>query len=487
LRKSQGGIDLGKMELHERAILLVEDNIEASAFIARRLRHEGATVYDVTTVAEGMTIANQNEIDLALLDLNLPDGSGIDLLARLRTIDPDLPVIMFTQYANVRSAVEAMRLGAIEYLIKPFDPEDLEAAIGNALTMDALRREVRHLRRTANTVISNIARGNSPAMKRIWEDVEKVAPKDSNVVLLGENGTGKEVLARAIHAASPRANGPFIPVNCGGITETLIEDQLFGHEAHSFTDARTMRRGDFELADKGSIFLDEIGEMPLRLQAALLRVLQERRFFRIGGEREIHVDVRVIAATNRDLGEMVRQKQFREDLFFRLDVMTISVPPLRERREDIPALAATFLGDLGRTLRKTRCRLSQETLRLLIAYDWPGNVRQLRNVLERALILADGQDILPEHLPPEIKGHMTDTNAPPDPVTLWDRWIDAAPFIDIPLDELKEQLERHLVLRALRRCQWKKANAARLLGISAELLRFRMQKYDIRAEEHVPA
>src|SRR5579875_3374824 len=260
--------------LKDAVILLVEDNETVARFTCDRLREQGATVRHAGTLAQAAEIARHAQIDLALLDLHLPDGLSTTLLADLRERDPDLPVIMVTERGSVRTAVESMKLGALDYLEKPYEQADLDRAIERALTLDGLRREVRALQRAAQGGRDAPVRGTSPAMQQIWQMVETVAPTDANILITGENGTGKEVLARAIHAASQRAKGPFIPVNCGGITETLVEDQLFGHEAHAFTDARSLRRGDFELADKGTIFLDEIGEMPLSMQPTLLRVLE---------------------------------------------------------------------------------------------------------------------------------------------------------------------------------------------------------------------
>lgn len=460
-------------------ILLLEDNVTLATFTAQRLRAGGATVHHAETIADAQRIAQHEQIDLALLDLQLPDGSGLDFLATLRAATPELPAIMLTAHASIRSAVTAMRLGAVDYLQKPYQESDLDLAIERALTLDTLRREIRQLRRASSDGKDSPVRGQSAAMQEIWRLVDTVAPTDANVLITGENGTGKEVLARALHAASLRNAGPFIPVNCGGMTETLVEDQLFGHEAHAFTDARALRRGDFELADKGTIFLDEIGEMPLSMQPNLLRVLDSRRFFRIGGEREIQVDVRVISATNRPLPEAVAQGQFRQDLLFRLNVFTLHMPALRERREDIPLLIAAFLRDLGRTLGKPKRRISASAVQLLTAYSWPGNVRQLRNVLERALILCPGQEISPEHLPPEVIGQADLALTVPDPDTLWERWLDAAPFHDLALDDIKEQIDRFLVLRTLRQMAWNRAQTARVLQINADQLRFRMHKYGI--------
>jgi DNA-binding NtrC family response regulator len=471
------------MAIKDTIILLVEDNATLAEMTAARLRSSGAVVRVAETLAQGEGIARHEAVDLALFDLQLPDGLGTDLLAKLHADDPDLPVIMLTAHANVENAVAAMKLGAVDFLQKPFTPGDLDVAIERAMEMNTLRREIRQLRRTADAGKDSTVRGSSQAMQQIWELVATIAPSDTNVLITGENGTGKEVLACAIHAASRRAGGSFIPVNCGGITETLIEDHLFGHEAHAFTDARAMKRGDFELADKGTIFLDEIGEMPLNLQPNLLRVLDQRRFFRIGGEREIRVDVRVIAATNRDLEACVAHGSFRQDLYFRLNVFEIKMPALRERREDIPLLVAAFLHDLGRALGKPKRRIASMALRLLCAYSWPGNVRQLRNVVERALILCQGSEILPDHLPPELLGRRDMLSNAPDADSLWERWLDAAPFGEMAPDVVKDRVERFLILRSLRNAGWQRGAAARQLGFSTDLLRHYMKKHKIQEED----
>ncbi len=472
----------GLSGLDQESVLIVDDNETLLESTTRILRAAGAEVFPALTIAAGMQIAQHEAIGLALLDLNLPDGSGLDLLAQLREMTPELPVIMLTAYGNVRSAVAAMKLGAVDYLEKPFSPADLELAIERAMTLDALRREIRQLRRIIPGSRGSVIPGDSAAMRTIWRLVETVAPTDANVLIIGESGTGKEIIARAIHAASTRSSGPFIPVNCGGIPETLVEDQLFGHEAHAFTDARAMRRGDFELADRGSIFLDEIGEMPLNSQPALLRVLDQRRFMRIGGERELRVDVRVIAATNRNLDEAVEQGTFRQDLLFRLNVFTVTVPPLRDRREDLPLLVAAFLRDIGQSLGKTKRRLAPETLQQLVAYDWPGNLRQLRNVIEHALILCQGSVIVPEHLPAEIRGQSAGMPDVPDATTRWEQWFDQIPGDDLSLNAISDRLERHLVLRALRLAGGRKAEAARALGLTSDLLRYRLQKHGLRTD-----
>jgi two-component system response regulator AtoC len=464
--------------LSNAQILLVEDTHSQAEMIASHIRGREIHVFVAESVAQARDIVRHHEVDLALLDLNLPDGYGLDLLAELRETDSELPAIIFTGYATVRNAVIAMQQGALDFLEKPFTLESLDLAIDRAMDMNQLRREIRQLRRMAFEGRDSPILGTSPAMQELWSQAEKAALTNSTIIITGENGTGKDVIARLIHSMSRRSDGPFIAVNCGSITQTLIEDHLFGHEAHAFTGAQTMRRGDFELAHKGTIFLDEIGEMPLNLQPALLRVLEERKFFRIGGEREIQVDVRVIAATNRDLKEAVETGIIRQDLFFRLNVIMLHIPPLRERRQDIPLFVVSFLQSLGRALNKSRKAVSKESMQLLYSYDWPGNVRQLRNVIERALILCNGPEIRPEHLPPEISGIalLHDNGVSDD--SKWEQWIDVNPFVGLHLDDMLSKLECRLIIRTLR--QYKnRSDVARTLGLTLDGLRYRMSKYGI--------
>ncbi len=458
-------------------VLMVEDDETLAHFTAQHLGAAGATVEIAPTLAAARGALKRLQVDLALFDLHLPDGLSTTLLAEARADDPDLAVIMITQRSTVRVAVEALHLGALDFLEKPYQQDDLDLAIVRAMTMDGLRREIRQLRRVTQIGKEAIVQGASAAMRQVWEQVESVAGRDSTVLITGENGTGKEVIAQTLHHSSPRARGPFIPVNCSALTETLVEDTLFGHEQNSFTGAHSLRRGDFELAGKGTLFLDEIGDMPVSGQVKLLRAIETRKFMRLGGEREIHVDVRIIAATNVDLEAAKQQGRFRSDLFFRLNVFPIHVSPLRERREDIPMLLAAFLRDLGKALGKPKRHLNATTLRLLVAYDWPGNVRQVRNVVERALILCQGDEILPEHLPPEITGGQTLQMPAVNLDVLWERWLDGAPFQNPDLNEAKSQVERLLVQRALRQFSGSRGEAARSLGLSAESLGYYLKKH----------
>jgi two-component system, NtrC family, response regulator AtoC len=458
-------------------VLIVEDDETLAHFTAQYLSNAGATVEVAPTLAAARAVLKRVQVDLALFDLHLPDGLSTTLLAEAREEDPDLAVIMITQRSTVRIAVEALHLGALDFLEKPYQQDDLNLAIVRAMTMDGLRREIRQLRHVTQIGKEAIVQGASAAMRRVWEQVEHVAAQPTTVLITGENGTGKEVIAQTLHASSQRARGPLIPVNCSSIPENLVEDSLFGHDPGGFTDATKVRRGDFELADKGTLFLDEIGDMPLSGQAKLLRAIETRKITRLGGEREIHVDVRIIAATNVDLELAQQQGRFRSDLFFRLNVFPIHVPPLRERREDIPMLLAAFLRDIGKNLGKPRRRMHAATLRLLVAYDWPGNVRQVRNVVERALIFCQGDEILPEHLPPEITGGQTLQMAAVNMDVLWERWLDGAPFQNLDINEAKSQVERMLVQRALRQFGGNRSEAARSLGLTPESLGYYLKKH----------
>jgi len=464
------------------SVLMVEDNSDLAAMTANHLQQQGAKVHIASTLNEGSTIYSKVEVDLVLLDLQLPDGLGTELLAELHNKDPELPVIMLTQFANVRTAVESMKKGAIDFLEKPFRYEDLDIAVARAMTMNELRREIRQLQRAALTSETAMMHSNNATMKAIWHQIDTLAPIPSNILITGENGTGKEVIARALHNRSLRAKKPFIAVNCSGLTETLIEDRLLGHEPGAFTDGRTLHRGDFELAHEGTIFLDEIGDMPVKLQTHLLRVVEQRTFTRMGGEREIKVDIRLLAATNRNLEEAMEEGGFRLDLFYRLDVVRIMIPPLRERREDIPLLIAAFLRELGQALNKPRRHISASALQLLLAYNWPGNIRELRNAVENALIFCNGTDILPEHLPLKIQ-KVTTSISGPAPDSQWEQWIDAAPLHSFSLAETTELVERLLVLRALRQSGWHRRTAADVLGITDVLLNYRMKKHGITQEK----
>ncbi|HEY1353907.1 MAG TPA: sigma-54 dependent transcriptional regulator [Ktedonobacteraceae bacterium] len=461
-------------------ILIVDDEPHLPHQLARFLGRHG---YEVLTAADGPAGARaleQHTVDLLLLDVRLPGISGLQLLREIRESDPDLPVVMLTAYGDVQTAVTAMKLGALDYLIKGFDLAELLLVVQRALETSAMYRELRQLRREkSDNYHFQYIIGHSERMREVFDLVARLARSDTaSVLITGESGTGKEVIARAIHDQSPRAHGPFHPLNCASIARNLLESELFGYEQFAFTDAKKQKRGLLELADGGTLFLDEIGEMPMDMQAKLLRVLETRSFYRLGGNKEVRIHVRVLAATNRNLEEAMREGSFRSDLFYRLAVLRIELPPLRERPEDILLFASRFLEDLNRSLGRCVRRISLETQRLLIAYRWPGNVRELKNVIERALILSSGEEMLPAHLPREISGRAS--GSPSTEVDPWEHWLTLRPTERVVLDELIGRIERHLVRWALEVANHQRARACELLGLSkVDQLRYLMRKYEI--------
>ena len=447
-------------------ILIVEDDDLLRQVTAERLDRSGYAVETASTVAEGRTAIEQQMPDLALLDIKLPDGVGTELLDEL-TASGDTVVVMMSAHGTVKSAVDALRAGAVDYMEKPFSFDRLEATLEGALERTRLRREVKALR--ARTGLGESVVGDSAAMRQVFELVNRVAPADTTTVLLeGETGTGKGLLAQAIHRASQRGDGPFINVTCSALAESVMESELFGHEKGAFTDARTMKRGLVELADGGTLFLDEIGEVGLRLQGKLLQFIEEKRFRRVGGTKDLQVDARLIAATNRDLQREVEAGGFREDLYYRLRVFPIRLPPLRERPSDIPALVKTFIEAFNRQFGKRITGVSQPAMELLRHYPWPGNVRELRNMIERSVLLADGPVLEPEMLPPEISGRGAASSEPA--VELGPEGLDF------------ETLERTLLEEALRRTEGNRTEAGRLLGMSRHQVRNRLKKFGIEDE-----
>ncbi len=449
-------------------ILVVDDDRLLRWSLARRLAEEGFEVGEAATLGEAEAALEGETPDLVLLDHRLPDGSGLEAIPRWRADHPETAIVMLTGHASVDRAVRAIKAGAFDYLAKPVEIEALLAVVRRALETTRLRRELQRLREEAlhrhgpETLV-----GSSPAMRHVLALVEKVAASPgTTVLLLGESGTGKDLLARAIHLASPRAEGPFLALDCTAFPETLLEGELFGHEKGAYTGAHARRRGLLELADGGTVFLDEVGEMGPGAQAKLLRFLEERTVRRLGGTRDIPVDVRVIAATNRDLEADVRAGRFREDLFFRLQVVPIHLPPLRERRGDVTLLATHFLERFSREQRKRLEGFEPEALAALERYAWPGNVRELRNLVERLVILCDGPRIRLADLPRHVRGEGEagggdgGIRLPPGGVRLAD-------------------VERSLVEQALVRTGGNVTRAARLLGISRDALRYRLKKLGI--------
>ena len=385
------------MKSRKATIMVVDDDPDIRLILQDRLEALNYCVVSVTNGVEALEKVDQEEPDLMFLDLQMPGMDGMQVLRKLRDRS-ELAIIIITAFGTIEKAVEAIKEGAFDFITKPFSAEHLDLVIKKALERKALQQENLYLKSEMNASAVEIV-GQNPKLQKAVEIAQKVAATSSTVLLLGESGTGKEVFARSIHRWSPRAQGPFVVVNCVALRDELLESELFGHEKGAFTGAHEMRKGKLEIANGGTVFLDEIGDFKPDLQAKLLRVIQEREFERVGGNKHIHVDIRIIAATNRDLQQDVQEGRFREDLFFRLNVVTIPLPPLREKKEDIPALADLFLRRCCRILKKPLLKISAEAMDHLVAYHWPGNVRELANLIERAVILAKGTEIVPEDLP----------------------------------------------------------------------------------------
>lgn len=445
-------------------ILLVDDDAEIVGMLSRFFEQRGWAVFRAMDVQVAVDLYERERPDLVLLDLHLPGSiGGLRLLEVLRTRDPDASIIMLTGHAELPNAVEAMRLGAENFLPKPVELDHLAAAAERALENVRLRRRNRFLSERSGHAADLTSLGGSSAMRDIARQIEVLAGSETSVLLLGETGTGKGYVANLLHRLSPRAHAPFIEINCAGLSATFLDSELFGHEKGAFTDAREQKRGLFEIAHTGTIFLDEIGDLSPELQPKLLKVLEGHRFRRLGGTREIEVDVRVIAATNRDLETEVRTGRFREDLFYRLAVLPMRLPALRDRgREDIADLAMRILLDLHARLGRGPTALSPDAMQRLVCYAWPGNIRELRNVLERVALLAgDARELLASHLPPEI------ARAEPGDSTL----IDA----ELTLDEV----ERRHIGRVLAYQGGNRSRAARSLGISRATLYEKLHRYGL--------
>ncbi|MCZ6574816.1 MAG: sigma-54 dependent transcriptional regulator [Planctomycetota bacterium] len=447
---------------HER-VLVVDDERLIRYSLRESLAEEGYVVHEAGDIAEALRVCDRHSVDCAVLDQRLPDGQGTELMKQIKELDPDVPVIMMTAYSSVANAVEAMRAGAFTYVNKPFDNDEMILNVRRALETTRLRREVRSLRRQQEAGLKAIV-AESESMNRLISLVRKLArSRATTVMLLGESGTGKGLLARAIHEASDRRGKSFLTISCTAIPETLLESELFGHERGAFTDARSTKPGLFEVADGGTVFLDEIGDMPLGLQSKLLFVLEERMFKRLGGVRDIHVDVRVVAATNADLDEAVQQGRFRTDLFYRLNTFPIRIPPLRQRQEDIPVLAAHFVDRFNKEFNKTLEGIDPDAMEALKRHPWRGNVRELRNAVERAMILAPGpilqQGDFAFSLEGRSEGHVDRLlSLPPDGIDM-------------------EELERDLVVQALERTGGNQSRAAQMLGMSRDQIRYRIEKF----------
>jgi two-component system NtrC family response regulator len=447
-------------------VLIVDDDASQRRLIEFWLQEEG---YATTAVGDGLTgwrSFEERPPSLVISDIRMPAMSGLDLLSRIKATNSDVPVILITAFGTVNDAVDAMKLGAADYVLKPLNGDELKVNVRRALEREQLVAENRYLRDLAGSTFrfENLI-GQSRKMREALDLCARVAGRDSTVLLTGESGTGKEVLAKAIHQNSLRAGKPFVTVNCGALPEALAESELFGHRKGSFTGAIADRAGKFEAANEGTIFLDEIGELPLSLQVKLLRVIQEREVDKIGSSQPVKVNIRILAATNRKLKTQVEDGEFREDLFYRLSVVTIDVPPLRERKDDIPMLVSHFLKSFSERYQISPLTITDEALALIQRYAWPGNVRQLENAIERVVVLAQGNTIMPEALPQEVRE--SESRIAKIGLKLPDEGIDL------------EQVEKEILSQALQKHAGNQTRAAQYLNISRKTLIYRMEKFDL--------
>jgi DNA-binding NtrC family response regulator len=453
------------------SVLIVDDEAAIRESLQTLLEFEGYTVEIANDGAEGLARIAENPFDLVLLDFAMPDRNGIEILQEIRERDAELPVIMITAYGTVENAVNAMQAGATNFIQKPWDNEkllaDVRAAVGRRRAEEEVVQLKRALKQRYN--FENII-GKSDPMLRIFDLVAQVAPSRSTVLLQGESGTGKELIAKAIHMNSPRKDRAFVPVNTGSVPADLLESTLFGHVKGAFTSAIASKKGLFEVADRGTLFLDEVGNMGLETQAKILRVLQDRKFMHLGGINEIQADVRIIAATNVDLKQLVKEGKFREDLFYRLNVITIDLPPLRQRKNDVPMLVDHFVVKFAKENERPPLRMTPEALRPLMDYDWPGNVRELENVIERAVVLATGPNLTAELLPEALTGRGTQL-----PV------IEHRP--DASLFEIIEDCERRVITDMLEKCAWNQTDAAERFRIPLSTLNQKIKRLNIEIKK----
>jgi DNA-binding NtrC family response regulator len=446
------------------SILVVDDEINIRGALVTMLEKKGHQVRGVATAEEGLAQLEAASAELVITDLRMPGIGGMEFLRRLKGTWPDTEVVVMTAYGSIDTAVEAMRCGAYDYLTKPIDRERFPIVVAKALERHALTTENKQLRDRLETKTRfDHMVGESEPMQRVYSLVEMVADSDVTVLLTGESGTGKELISRAIHHKSPRADGPFITLNCGALPDNLFESELFGYEKGAFTGAMATKMGRFELADGGTLLLDEVGELSLKSQVDFLRVLETKEFRRLGGTKLLNVDTRIIAATNRNLEEAVKQGDFREDLYYRLNVVPIRLPPLRDRADDIPLLVDRFLAECATQHHREPKEVSRESMRLLRLYGWPGNIRQLRNLMERLVVTVKDTMIQPEHLPEEIQASKEDART-----------------MVVTLGTSLDQLEREVIQRTLTEITNHREKAAKLLGISLRALQYKIKEYGIR-------
>jgi len=447
-------------------LLIVDDEQGQREILSGYLKKKGYTVYTASSGTEGIQSVKNYPIDIIISDFKMPDKTGIEVLEAVKSINPEISFVMVTAFGTIENAVKAMRLGAYDYLAKPIDLDELDILLERIIEHKNLKSENQYLKQQLEErfKISSII-SQSPRMEEAVNLAARVAESKATVLITGENGTGKEVLAKAIHFISPRKNNPFIAVNIPALSENLMESEIFGHERGAFTGADKMKKGRFELADKGTIFLDEIGDVPLPMQVKLLRVLQEQQIERVGGTETIPIDVRIIAATNQNLEKKIKEGTFREDLFYRLNIVAIKIPPLRERKEDILPLIEFFLLKYANENKKETFTISKEAVDQLMKYSYPGNVRELENSIERAVVLARGNTLTQNDLPMSIKGFIRE---------------EVSELTEGNLVEKVEALERKLILNALTKSNGNQTQAGKLLGLTERNLRYKLQKYGIK-------
>ncbi len=458
------------MATNNKTILLVDDDASLRRVLAHHLTEAGYQVLTAANGKEGLDVFTSQQVEMVITDIQMPELSGLEMMRRITVMSPDVIVLVITAFGSIETAVEAMKLGAYDYITKPFNREELLLTVSKGWQYTELVRENRSLKQFIESRFSlDSIIGNSSAMQRVFNLVQKVAPTDLAVLITGESGTGKELIAKALHQHSTRRDGPFVALNCGAIPEGLLESELFGHRRGAFTGAHANARGKLEAADKGTVLLDEIGELPLALQVKLLRVLEGGEFQRVGETETRHVDVRFIAATNRNLLKMVEDGRFREDLYFRLRVVPIHLPPLRERREDIPLLADYFLQEVRQRYGRVGIRFEKEIFRYFQAYAWPGNVRELKHTVERMAVIADDDVITIADLPEQLT--QTTGNA-------------ANVLLQLPDDGIDlEEVEREILRQALEKQGGNQTRTAQYLNITRSALIYRMQKYGLAAAE----
>lgn len=457
----------------QTTVLIVDDDSIQRQVLAGDLKTRGFNVLEADSSESALEIVKRNTVDVILSDLKMPGSSGISLLENLKSVNPDISVVIMTAFATVETAVQALKSGAYDFITKPYNLDEIEVIIRHIIEKNTLKSELKILKEQLE--LSNRFEGlqtNSPKMKNVINVASRVAPSKASVLVLGESGTGKEVLARAIHYASTRKDKLFVAVNCAALNENLLESELFGHEKGSFTGAEKQHKGRFEIADGGTIFLDEIGDLPMHLQIKLLRVLQEEQFERVGGSTTINVDVRIIAATNKNIEELIREGKFREDLYYRLNVVNIHLPPLRERKEDIPLLINEFVNKYIKDTNIKNLEFSKEALDLLMKYNYPGNIRELENIIHHAIVLSRDEVITSNEIPVSVKSSQSEKD------------IESYFEEGTSLNEKVELLEKTLVTNALKTTNGNQTAAAKFLGISERNLRYRLEKWGIKGKSN---